>query len=206
LKDPRFIKPPLIFRLFRPEHLVWRIPVEGKTVFLTFDDGPVPEVTPDILRILDEREVRATFFCVGQNVVRYPELFRELISQGHTAGNHTYHHLNGWKTPPAAYVEDVERCRQVVDSRLFRPPHGRFTPSQYMLLRKKYLLVMWSVLTYDFSLQISPEKCLDIAIRHTRPGSIIVFHDSVKSKENVLYTLPRFLDHFLGQGFGFGKL
>jgi len=179
------------------------MPSPEKVVYLTFDDGPVPEVTPGILEILRKKDVKATFFCVGHNVMKYPDVFEQVRQDGHGVGNHTFHHLNGWKTPPAAYYEDVKRCEEYFQTNLFRPPHGRFTPSQYFLLRKEYLFVMWSVLAKDYHRRITPEQCLDIVTKHTQPGSIVVFHDSIKASEKVLYVLPRFLDHFLEQGYSF---
>jgi len=195
-----------LFRFFSREHLICEVSGKEKSLCLTFDDGPVPEVTPVILQILRERCVKALFFMVGENVQKNPGLFQAVVEEGHTIGNHTYHHLDGWKTPPAAYVEDVTRCNGLVNSRLFRPPYGRFTPSQYLMLRKKYRFVMWSVLTQDYAHHITPEKCLDIALKSTCPGSIIVFHDSLKASEKILFALPRFLDHCLEKGYRFEVL
>lgn len=197
---------PFICRFFSRNHLICEVPTADKEIFLTFDDGPVSVITPVVLDILKEREVKATFFCVGANVARNPGLFERLKGEGHAVGNHTYHHLHGWKSPPGAYVEDVTRCEPLFQTRLFRPPYGKFTPSQYLLLKDNYLFVMWSVLTRDYSRSIKPEQCLDIAIQHTRPGSIVLFHDSIKAADNLLYVLPRFLDHFLEKGYRFNIL
>lgn len=197
---------PFICRFFSREHLICDVQTDHKEIFLTFDDGPVPEITPIILDLLKERDAKATFFCVGANVARYPGLFERLRGEGHAVGNHTYHHLHGWKSPPAGYAEDVTRCEPLFQTNLFRPPYGKFTPSQYMLLKDKYLFVMWSVLTRDYSRRVRPEQCLDIALRNTREGSIVVFHDSIKATDNLLYTLPRFLDHFLEEGYSFKSL
>jgi len=179
------------------------MPATEKEIYLTFDDGPVPEVTPAVLEILREKNVKALFFCVGHNVMKYPEVFEQVKQDGHIIGNHTFHHLNGWKTPPAAYYEDVTRCEKYFQTKLFRPPHGKFTPSQYYLLRNRYLFVMWSMLAKDYHRRVTPEKCLDHVIKHTQPGSIVVFHDSVKAADNILFALPRFLDHFLEKGYRF---
>ncbi|MBL6949809.1 MAG: polysaccharide deacetylase family protein [Bacteroidales bacterium] len=200
------MKTPFIFRLFSRQHLICNIPSPENEIYLTFDDGPIPEATPAILEILKERDVKVTFFCVGHNVMKYPEVFELVRQGGHAIGNHTFHHLNGWKTAPASYYEDVTRCEEYFQTTLFRPPHGRFTPSQYYLLRNRYLFVMWSVLAKDYHRRVTPEKCLDIVINQTLPGSIVVFHDSVKAIEKVLYALPRFLDHFLEQGYSFKVL
>ncbi len=197
------VKAPFFLRWFSPAWLVCDLPASGKVIYLTFDDGPIPEATPEILGILETYKVTATFFMVGDNVRRNPEIFEMVNKAGHAIGNHTYHHLNGWKTPPGAYIEDVARCEQYFQSGLFRPPYGRFNLSQYFLLRKKYRFVLWSVLTWDFDRRTTPEICLQYALDNTGEGSVVVFHDSVKSIENVRYALPRFLSHFLGQGYRF---
>ena len=200
------VRPPYILRVFDRTYLTCSVPVSGKVIYLTFDDGPVPEVTPAVLSILRERNVPSTFFCVGENVKKNPGLFAEVTGEGHAAGNHTFHHLNGWKTPPAEYIEDVNRCDAYFTSQLFRPPYGKFTPSQYFLLRKKYRFILWSVLSGDYHHGISKEQCLSNVVNHTKPGSIVLFHDSIKAKENLLYALPRFLDHFLDKGYKFQLL
>ena len=199
-------RPPFFFRFFSPEHLICRVPGMEKKICLTFDDGPIPELTPEVLRILDRFGAKATFFMVGDNVKKHPDVFREVMEKGHAVGNHTYHHLNGWKTPPAAYAEDVRRCEELFRTRLFRPPYGRFTPSQYMILKKDYLFVMWSLLTWDFHRNVTPEDCLSNALRATRPGDIVVFHDNLKAKTNLLYTLPRYLESLSRQNYSFGVI
>lgn len=195
MRKPGLIRPPWIIRLLSGKNLVCSMPREGNKVYITFDDGPVPEVTPEVLRILGEYRATATFFMVGENVRKHPELVEKVRSEGHATGNHTFHHLNGWRTPPAAYVEDVNRCDDLLHTTLFRPPYGRLTPSQYLLLRKKYRIILWSVLTKDYSKTTSPETCLDIAKSYTGPGSVVVFHDSIKAREKVLYALPRYLEY-----------
>jgi len=202
----RSVRPPFFLRWFNPDHLLCRVPVKDKVLYLTFDDGPVPEATPEVLDILAERQVRATFFVVGNNVVLHPGIFNRLLQEGHAVGNHTFHHLNGWKTPTAIYLEDTQHCSRHIQAKLFRPPYGRFTPVQYALLRKDFRIVLWSVLTYDFDRQVSPQDCLSLAINHTSKGAIIVFHDSIKAIEKVRYALPRFIDHFLDAGYRFETL
>lgn len=182
------------------------MPGQEKKVFLTFDDGPVPEVTPEVLKILAGHDAKATFFMVGDNVRKHPDVFEQVVAGGHAVGNHTYHHLNGWTTAPASYAEDVKRCDALFRTRLFRPPYGRFTPSQYMILRKDYLFVMWSVLTWDFSSHVTPDDCLKNAISNTRPGEIVVFHDSLKARDNMLYALPRYLEYLSKQNYSFGLI
>lgn len=202
----RFIRPPLFLRLFSPEFLNCQIPVKEKVIYLTFDDGPIPEVTPDILKILDEFKVKATFFVVGDNVRKHPDIFSQILAAGHAIGNHTFSHLNGWQTSTSAYADDVLRCNTFINSVLFRPPYGRFTPSQFLLLRKRFRFILWSVLTYDFHPQTTPEECLKIALGYTFPGAIVVFHDHLKAKKNVLYALPRYLENLSHQDFSFAAI
>jgi peptidoglycan/xylan/chitin deacetylase (PgdA/CDA1 family) len=200
------VKPPFFFKWFNPEHLVCDLPGSDKVIYLTLDDGPIPEATPEVLDILMKYQASATFFMVGDNVRKYPELFQRVKDEGHSVGNHTFHHLNGWHTPPGAYIEDVHRCSEYFSTKLFRPPYGRFTPSQYLLLRKEFRFILWSVLTYDFHRRTTPGQCLDNAINNTRAGSVVVFHDSIKSMDNVRFALPRFLEHFLNLGYRFDPL
>jgi len=200
------VHPPLIIRLVNKNHLICSIPEREKIIYLTFDDGPVPEVTTGVLNILRDRNISATFFCVGDNVRKFPEIFKEVSFAGHSIGNHTFHHLNGWKTPPAEYLEDVTRCDDYLTTALFRPPYGRITPSQYFLLRKRYKIILWSVLSGDFNQRIPKEQCLLNVLNYTKPGSIVVFHDSIKAKENLFYALPLFLDAFIQKGYKFERL
>jgi peptidoglycan/xylan/chitin deacetylase (PgdA/CDA1 family) len=201
-----FIRPPLILRIFDRNYISCSIPASEKVIYLTFDDGPIPEVTQDVLTILKERNILATFFCVGENVKKHPEVFGLLSGAGHTIGNHTFHHLNGWKTPPAEYFEDVNRCNEYFKTNLFRPPYGKFTPSQYFLLHKQYRFILWTVLSGDYSMGISKEKCLQNVLNNTSAGSIVLFHDSLKAKNSLFFALPRFLDHFLEKGYRFERL
>lgn len=193
---------PYLLRLLFPQ-LIWQKKGRNKEIYLTFDDGPHPEITRSVLDILDSYQAKATFFCVGENVSKYPETYAELISRGHTAGNHTYNHLNGWKTPNDSYFENIQKCRDVLPSDLFRPPYGRIKISQLRKLKKEYQIIMWSVLSWDFDKKISKEQCLNNVMYNTKDGAIVVFHDSEKSAENMLYALPRFLEHFSKLGFQF---
>jgi len=197
------IRPPFLYRWLSPKYLLCDLPSKEKVIYLTFDDGPIPEVTPEVLNTLAKYDAKATFFCVGDNVRKHPDIFRMVTEKGHAIGNHTFHHLNGWKTSPASYAEDVFRCDNYFETRLFRPPHGRFTPSQYFLLRNRYRFVLWSVLTYDFHRHTGTGQCLKNAVDNTSSGSIVVFHDSLKSAEKMTYALPRFLEHFREKGFSF---
>ena len=200
-----FNKTDLIGKILYPQ-LLWSMPAGKKELFITFDDGPHPHITPQVLNILDRFGAKATFFCVGHNVEKYPETYLEILRRGHKTGNHTYNHLKGWETSDEVYFENINKCRQLVDSGLFRPPHGRIKRSQIKVLKKDYKIVMWSVLSYDFSKEISREKCLQISLKYTKEGSVIVFHDSEKAADNMLYTLPLWLEHFHRKGFAFKAL
>ena len=199
------IQIPKIFQHVYPE-LLWKVRVKSNIIYLTFDDGPHPEITPKVLNILASFNAKASFFCVGDNVRKYPETFGQVVSAGHAVGNHTFHHIKGWSTPNAAYFEDVKACNALVHPSLFRPPYGRLKPSQVKYLKESYQLVMWSVISYDYDQKISPEKCLKIATKRTRAGDIVVFHDSQKAEKNLLYALPGFLEHFSAQGHQFEAL
>jgi peptidoglycan-N-acetylglucosamine deacetylase len=200
------VRPPFFFRWLSPEYILCDLPGKEKIIYLTFDDGPLPEATPEVVEILGKYAAKATFFMVGDNVTKHPDTFEMVREAGHATGNHTYHHLNGWHTSPGAYIEDVNRCKDLFETRLFRPPYGRFTPSQYFLLRKDFRFILWSVLTCDFQRHTTPEQCLAKAIGHSQVGSIVVFHDNPKSIEKVRYALPRYLEHFLELGYRFETL
>jgi peptidoglycan/xylan/chitin deacetylase (PgdA/CDA1 family) len=171
----------------------WEIKDAENSVYITFDDGPHPEITPKVLDILDEYNAKATFFCVGDNVRKYPETYQQIIQRGHQTGNHTFNHLNGWKTKNKNYFSNIDKAAGFIKSNLFRPPYGKISPLQIKELKKRYRIIMWSVLTYDFNRKLTPEKCLKNALTGLKPGSIIVFHDSEKSDKNMLYALPEFL-------------
>ncbi len=177
-----------------------------KKIYLTFDDGPVPEVTPWVLDLLRQHDIKATFFCVGANVEKYPEVYKRILAEGHSVGNHTHNHLNGWETKSENYFDNIENCAQLVSTRLFRPPYGRMKRAQRAYLGDRYSIVMWDVLSGDYDKSTSAEKCLENVVAHTRNGSIIVFHDSIKASQNLVYTLPRFIEHSLKEGFEFGCL
>lgn len=197
---------PGLVRWFLPRNLVWKIPTDRKELFLTFDDGPIPEVTPLVLDLLDEYEARATFFCVGDNVRKHPDVYNEVLSRGHAVGNHTFNHLQGWKTGLEEYYLNVDKCRELVDSHLFRPPHGQVTPKIARDLGKQYKLIMWSVLTRDYDRELNPDKCLQISLKGIFPGSVIVFHDSLKARRNMEYALPRFLEESKRRGYTFSVI
>ncbi len=198
----RIYRIPLFIKLLYPDCLV-KIKVEEKVLFLSFDDGPIPEITPWVIKELKKYHAKATFFCVGDNVVKYPEIKQALIKEGHQLGNHTFYHSKGWLTKTKLYQEDVEKCAKHVESKLFRPPYGQITLRQFRVLRKDYRIVLWDLVSYDFDSDYSPKNCLKMLEKKARPGSIIVFHDSIKAKENLMEVLPPFLDHFSKLGYLF---
>lgn len=192
---------------------VWSLPKEEKTVYLTFDDGPIPEVTPWALGVLKRHNVKATFFCIGNNIDKHPETFKEIIAAGHAVGNHTYNHLNGWDTDLAMYIANTEYCAKAIQkhmpegTKLFRPPYGKISSDKANALRLKgYKLIMWDVLSADFDRGISPEKCLKNVVKNTRNGSIIIFHDSLKAQQNMQYALPRAIEYLKSERYRFEVL
>lgn len=199
-------QPPLAYRLLFPEAL-WRIKRRGcLTVFLTFDDGPIPEVTPWVLDTLDSYGVKATFFMVGDNVRRHPELLEDVRSRGHGVGNHSMHHLQGMKVTTRRYLRDIQEANALIDTNLYRPPHGIMRWAQAAALKDHYNIVMYDVVTRDYSRKISPEQVFDNVRRFVRNGSIIVFHDSLKAERNMRYALPRAIEWIRDRGYEFGVL
>ena len=186
--------------------VTWNRSRKEKKLYLTFDDGPIPEITPWILDILSSYNIKATFFCVGENIVKHPSIFERLISDGHRIGNHTYNHLKGWETTDQDYFDNIQKCNSLTKSNLFRPPYARAKKSQINKLKKNYELIYWDVLSGDFDINLTPEKCLKNVIDYTKNGSIIVFHDNIKAIPGVKYTLPRFIEFALEQGFTFDRL
>jgi peptidoglycan/xylan/chitin deacetylase (PgdA/CDA1 family) len=185
---------------------VWQLPSEDKVVYLTFDDGPVPEVTPQVLDILHKYKVEATFFCVGENVLKHPELFQQIREEGHAVGNHTHNHLQGIKTTNKAFFQNIEQANQLIGSNMFRPPHGWLKRSQYHTIKKRYSIVMWDVISCDYDRTLTPEHCFCNVVDFVRDGSIITFHDSIKAQKNILGALPRVIEYLLEQGYTFKKI
>jgi len=177
-----------------------------KKVYLTFDDGPIPEVTPWVLDQLDKYDAKATFFCVGQNVEKYGDIFHQVKSQGHTIGSHTYNHISGWASDNLDYMLNVRKASKICESNIFRPPYGKIRPSQTRFLKHHYRIVMWDVLSGDFDPNISAEQCLQNVLKNTIAGSIVVFHDSIKSFEKLKFVLPRVLNYYSEQGYQFVNL
>lgn len=187
------------------------MPAEGKKLYLTFDDGPVPGPTEFVLDQLGRTGIKATFFCIGDNVKKHPGVFKRILAEGHAVGNHTFNHLSGWKTGKSEYLANVSMCDNVIresgylQPTMFRPPYGRITRRQIASLASRRI-IMWDVLTNDYATSLAPEDCLRGSLAATRPGSIVVFHDSLKAEKNLKYVLPKYLDHFLGQGYTFHLL
>ncbi|WP_310560321.1 polysaccharide deacetylase family protein [Flavobacterium sp.] len=210
IKTNRFIK-----KIF--SNYIWDIPNSGNKIYLTFDDGPTPEITEWVLQELEKHNAKATFFCIGDNIKKHPEIVEKLIDKGHSLGNHTFNHLNGWKTPTKEYLDNVKLFESLISnpkskicnlkSKIFRPPYGKIKSSQAKKLRQiGYKIIMWDVLSADYDAKISAEKCLENATKNVTSGSIIVFHDSVKAFPHLEYTLPKALNYFKEKGFVFEKL
>ena len=193
--------PKLIQNIF--PHFVWKIPSAGRKMYLTFDDGPIPDVTPWVLEQLRSYDAKATFFCVGENIKIHQDVFQEVITDGHSIGSHTYNHLSGWSTDNIPYFLNVKRAAKLARSNLFRPPYGRIKPSQMAFLTRHYKIIMWDVLSGDFDPKISKDQCLDNVLTMAGQGSIIVFHDSLKSSKKLEYVLPQVLHHFADLGYSF---
>ena len=196
------VRPPMAFRFLYPG-AVWNISTKEKIVYLTFDDGPIPEVTSKVLELLDQYHAKATFFCIGENVKKYPTIFSSLLASGHAIGNHTYHHYNSWKVRSGMYLKDVEEASKYISSTLFRPPYGKLKAGTFFSLRRKYTIIMWDVITCDFDVKVAKEKVFENVIMNAKEGSIIVFHDSKKASENMLYALPKVLAYYSEKGFRF---
>jgi peptidoglycan/xylan/chitin deacetylase (PgdA/CDA1 family) len=181
--------------------MVWEIPAPEKDIYLTFDDGPTPVVTPGVLALLSDYQVKATFFCLGSKIEGNPELFEAIKTAGHTIGNHGYRHINGFTTSSGKYLDNVRKGEELSGSKLFRPPYGRITPRQMNLLRKDYRLVMWSILSMDFDRNLSVEECFNNVVRNVQQGAIILLHDSEKAQKNVLQMLPELLQWMERNGY-----
>lgn len=199
-------RPPLLYRMLFPE-AIWRIKrKKQRVVYLTFDDGPIPEVTPWVLDTLDKYGVKATFFMVGDNVRRHPELLEEVRRRGHSYGNHTMHHLQGFKVTSMRYMRDITEANEYIDSPLFRPPHGLIRWSQAKAIKEHYNIIMYDLVTRDYSKKLTGDEVLANVKRYARNGSIIVFHDSLKAEKNMRYALPLAIEWLKAQGYEFAAL
>lgn len=186
--------------------LFWNFSRQRRNIYLTFDDGPTPLVTDEVLHLLDKYQAKATFFCLGRNVDRHPDIYSRILAHGHSVGNHTYSHLQGWKCSNTEYYNDIDLCATLVKSRLFRPPYGKIKRSQLKYLKNKYRIIMWDVMSYDFQVKYHKFRCWKIIKRYTIPGSIVVFHDSEKARERMLYALNRMLSYYGKKGYTFRAL
>ena len=223
------IKTPFLLKKLYPSSLIWNKIRDQKIIYLTFDDGPIPIVTPWVLKTLKNFNAKATFFCIGENITKNPEIFAQLKADGHAVGNHTYNHLKGWITDDKTYLDNFNKCQQLTQTNLFRPPYGRIkfsqiqklvnsrqsevgspksdvSSSQFSILNSQFSIVMWDVLSGDFDTLISPQKCLKNVLKHTENGSIVVFHDSLKAWDRLEYTLPKALEYWVKQGYSFKTL
>lgn len=216
-KTPGFVK-----TLF--PNFIWNINTNSKTLYLTFDDGPTPEITDWVLSTLKQYNAKATFFCIGNNIEKHPKIFQNIVNDGHAIGNHTYNHLKGWKHKTATYIEDVKQTQVLMDStinnqkskiknlkseinKLFRPPYGKFKVKQSRKIQDlDYRIIMWDVLSYDWDKSVSENDCLQNVVSSAKEGSIIVFHDSVKASKNLKFALPKVLEHFTNAGFSFKRI
>lgn len=199
-----FASTPFWLKMLYPK-LIWDIKTTDKKIFLTFDDGPIPQVTPWVLEQLQKFDAHATFFCIGDNVKKHPDIFQQVLDQGHTIGNHTFHHLNGWNTPDDKYLADIQECETLFKTHLFRPPYGRIKRAQINLL-SSYKIIMWDVLSGDFDASTSPVRCLHNTIGSAKAGSIVLFHDSLKAERNLRYALPIALSFWKEHGFEIAAL
>ena len=195
-------QPPKLLRWLYPRAL-WRMDKNVKAVYLTFDDGPIPEITPWVLDLLDKYNIKATFFLVGDNVRKHPEEFKMIVERGHRVGNHTFNHISGLKYLSYNYLENTNKADELINSKLFRPPHGWMRWGQYMVLSHRYTVVMWDLVTRDYSKRLNGRQVLRNVKKYVRNGSIITFHDSIKSEKNMKYALPRAIEWLLEQGYEF---
>lgn len=186
--------------------VVWKVDTTEKKLFLTFDDGPTPNITDWVLDTLKKYQAKASFFCLAKNVEKNQDLYKRILNGNHAVGNHSYNHPNGWKTDFEEYISNVEQASQIIDSNLFRPPYGKMTPKQYKYLKKKYKIIFWDVIAADFDKHFTKTDCLNFILNNANNGSIILLHDSIKCAKKMQYCLPRVLEHFGKKGFTFDSL
>jgi peptidoglycan/xylan/chitin deacetylase (PgdA/CDA1 family) len=205
LKNFLLIQPKPLLRRIYPK-AIWNVETEKNEIFLTFDDGPVPGITDWVLDELKKYNAKATFFCVGTNILKHPQIFERIKQEGHQIANHTMTHLKGLKSSVSDYIAEIDECKKLINNPLFRPPYGRLKRNQYrLLINKGYKIVFWDVISYDYE-SILPENCLQKAINNTVKGSIVLFHDSLKAEKNLKIVLPLYLKHFANLQFKFNKL
>jgi len=202
------VRSPLLLKWYYPQ-LIWNKARDNRVIYLTFDDGPIPDVTDFVLKTLNSFSAKATFFCIGDNILKHPQIFKDIKSDDHSIGNHTFNHLKGWDTPDDVYFNNFQQCQSLTGTNLFRPPYGRIKKSQIKHIKASYPdmdIIMWDTLSGDFDISLSPENCLRNVIRYARNGSIIVFHDSLKAADRLFFALPKVLEHFSNLGFEFKSL
>jgi peptidoglycan/xylan/chitin deacetylase (PgdA/CDA1 family) len=202
------VKTPLLLKWYYPS-LLWNKTRSEKIIYLTFDDGPIPDVTDFVLNTLKSFKAKATFFCIGDNISKHPAIFERVIMEGHQIGNHTFNHLRGWSTSNEKYLNNFNECQDLTHTNLFRPPYGRIKKAQIKALKLQHptlKIIMWDVLSGDFDIKLKPHSCFENVIKYAQNGSIIVFHDSKKAWERLEYALPKVLKHFTDQGYKFGTL
>lgn len=196
-------QPPQFIRYLYPS-AIWRMDKDKRAVYLTFDDGPIPKVTPWVLDVLDKYGIKATFFMVGDNIRKHPDEFHMVVERGHRIGNHTFNHIRGLSYDINSYLENTDKaCKIMMNTNLFRPPHGYMSPKQYVELKKRYKIVMWDLVTRDYNRKFTGEQILQKVKKYVRNGSIITFHDSLKSEENIRYALPKAIEWLMEQGYEF---
>lgn len=194
---------PYILSALSKNHITWQVDTNEKVLFLTFDDGPIPEVTPMVVKILENYDAKASFFMVGENAFKNSDEFELVKNAGHTIGNHTFNHLNSWKTPLPGYKKNIEKAHEILQTPFFRPPYGKIRMRNLTFLKKDYKVIMWSVLSGDFDQSCTPQYCFKKIEQYTKNGSIIVMHDSLKAKNNMLYCLEKTLEKYSGLGYKF---
>jgi peptidoglycan/xylan/chitin deacetylase (PgdA/CDA1 family) len=200
------VKSPYLLSKLSSKSILWKENTIEKLVYFTFDDGPIPEITPLVLDLLDKYNAKATFFMVGENVLKYPDIYQKVISSGHEIGNHTFNHLKGFSTKDFIYYRNIVEASKYIDSKLFRPPHGQITPKKIKSISKHYQIVMWSILSGDYDPKTTPKQCLRNIISNVQNGSIIVMHDSLKAENNMLFALEESLKQLSRLGYRFESL
>ncbi len=200
------VKPPYLLRRLSDKNIHWEVKTQEKILYYTFDDGPIPELTPKVLQILKKYNAKATFFMVADNIQKHKDVYQQVIDEGHAVGNHSYNHVKGWKLSDKEYYDNIEQANKIINSKLFRPPYGQITPKQIKELSKKYHIILWSVLSGDYDKKTSPKKCLNNIIRNAKNGSIIVLHDNIKAETNLLFALEESLIHYSKLGYRFHNL
>ncbi|HMR18009.1 MAG TPA: polysaccharide deacetylase family protein [Sphingobacterium sp.] len=201
----KFVKPPFFLKWLYPQATYHRSRKE-RTIYLTFDDGPIPEITPWVLDILAQYNAKATFFCVGENISKHWDIFARIRREGHEIGNHTFNHLKGWDCDDLAYYENTAKCNELAHTRLFRPPYLRARHRQLTYLKQQYEIIFFDVLSYDFDSNTTTEQCYHNVMNNVKNGSIVVFHDNLKAEPRLRYTLPRVLEQLSQQGYSFSPL